>query len=343
MNEKKHENFYRRLRMLQLIPRHPKKISTRELMEKLAKENIAISQRTIQRDLNFLRDTCFPHLHGDGNLEMQGWFWEKDTVVQDLPALSDITALTFQLAESLLAKRFPDSIMTALQPYFDQSRRKLESKDQRKCERKNILNKIRVISGNLPLIPPKIDAQHLETIYEALLQDRQVHCRYKKKDGDVAGYDLHPLGLVIRDSVMYLVATAWEYHDILHFALHRFIKCEISEFPAVHLDSFDLDAYIAEGYFEYPLGIAEPLKLVLRFFREAGSHLLDTPLSADQSATFANDGMMIIEATVIVSSRLKWWILGFGENVEVLEPQFLREEFGKISRSMAAKYPTSRE
>ncbi|MGB5230580.1 MAG: WYL domain-containing protein, partial [Desulfoprunum sp.] len=282
-------------------------------------------------------------LHGDGNLEMQGWFWEKDTVIQDLPALSDITALTFQLAENFLAKKLPDSIMTALQPYFDQSRRMLESKEHRPCGHDNIVNKIRVISGNLPLTPPKIDEQHLKTIYEALLQDRQVHCRYKKKDGDAVGYDLHPLALVIRDSVMYLVATAWEYHDVLHFALHRFIKCEISEHPAVHLDSFDIDAYIAEGHFEYPLGDSEPLKLVLRFSRDAGSHLLDTPLSIDQSATFTNDGMMIIEATVRVSSRLKWWILGFGENVEVLEPQFLREEFGRISRCMVAKYPTSTE
>ena len=330
------ENFYRRFRMLQLIQRSRKKTSTRYLMEELAKEGIHISQRSIQRDLKFLSQTYFPTLKGDGNLDAQGWFWDKDTQLLDIPALDLVTALTFQLAEKFLSDKLPASVVESLRPYFNLARQRLN--ETRPNNHTDILDKIRIISRNQSLLPAGIKSLHLETIYDALDQQKQICCRYTKKSGEIVGYDLNPLGLVFRDSVIYLIASAWEYEDILQFAIHRFVACEMRDKVANIPAHFNIDTYISEGNFEYMVGEPSQVKVELLFYDQVGSHLHETPLSLDQIFTKEADGKSRITATVKNSNQLRWWILGFGEYVEVLKPAFLREEFARVSSTMSLRY-----
>ena len=54
--------------------------------------------------------------------------------------------------------------------------------------------------------------------------------------------------------------------------------------------------------------------LSFRIDREAGAHLLETPLSADQTATIVGEEIEIT-ATVVESAQLQWWLNGFGEEI----------------------------
>lgn len=46
------QTLYRQFEMLRLIPRQPKRIGTRQLLELLQQTGFSTTQRTIQRDLN---------------------------------------------------------------------------------------------------------------------------------------------------------------------------------------------------------------------------------------------------------------------------------------------------
>lgn len=330
------DNFYRRFRMLQLVQRSRKKTSTRYLVDELAKEGIQISQRSIQRDLKFLSQTYFPTLKGDGNLDAQGWSWDKDTQLLDIPALDLVTALTFQLTEKFLSNKLPTSVIESLKPYFNLARKRVNETSQN--DHTDILDKIRIISRNQPLLPAGVDSLHLETIYDALEQQKQIRCRYTKKSGEIVGYDLNPLGLVFHDTVMYLIASAWEYEDILQFAIHRFVACEKGDKDANIPAHFNIDTYISEGNFEYMVGEPLQIEVELLFYDQVGTHLQETQLSSDQIFTSEADGRTRIRATVKNSSQLRWWLLGFGEYVEVIKPGFLREEFAHISNIMSQRY-----
>lgn len=332
------DSFYRRFRMLQLIQRSRKKTSTRYLMEELAKEGLNISQRSIQRDLKFLSQSYFPTLKGDGNLDAQGWFWDNDTQLLDIPAIDSVTALTFQLTEKFISDKLPASVTESLSPYFTISRQRLSEK--RIKGHSDMLDKIRIISSTQPLLPAKIDSLHLETIYDSLDQQMQIRCRYKKKSGEIVGYDLNPLGLVFRDTVMYLLASAWEYEDILQFAIHRFVACEKGDKVANVPSHFNIDKYISEGNFEYLVGEPLLIEVELLFCSDVGAHILETPLSDDQIFTLETDGKTRIIATVKNTNQLRWWLLGFGRYVEVIKPEFIRDEFASISREMSHKYCT---
>lgn len=148
----------------------------------------------------------------------------------------------------------------------------------------------------------------------------------------------HPLGIVFRECVIYLVATVWEYKDPLHFALHRFKYCEPLPEDAVPPAEFDLDAYLASGTFQYAAAEGRKMKLVALFSGGAADHLAETPLSEDQVLISKKDGKMEVAATVADSSQLRWWLLGFGDYVEVVRPKKLRMEFEKIATNLAGTY-----
>jgi predicted DNA-binding transcriptional regulator YafY len=45
-----------------------------------------------------------------------------------------------------------------------------------------------------------------------------------------------------------------------------------------------------------------------------------------------------LQATVPDTAQLRWWLRGFGSEVEVLEPSAIREEFALLSASMSNIY-----
>jgi predicted DNA-binding transcriptional regulator YafY len=245
-------------------------------------------------------------------------------------------ALTFQLADHFLKTLFPPSILNRLQPYFDTAGNVLQAVDNPGYSHWG--EKIRVLSRTQPLIPAAIDTNVIAVIYEALFKGKQIRGRYTRRDNDEVAYDLHPLGMVFRESVVYLIATVWEFQDPRHFALHRFKQCELLEKEVVVADEFNIDEYLAAGSFEYGRIEGKVIQLKVQFFNWAGHHLFETPLSEDQVLVEGNEGELQVEATVKDTAQVRWWLLGFGDGVEVLEPLSLREEFIMTFQRITKKY-----
>lgn len=70
--------------MLRHIPRYPRKIDTTTLQERLSSAGYAISQRSIQRDLNGL---CLILPLMADNAKPQGWSWQANAEQFHLPFL----------------------------------------------------------------------------------------------------------------------------------------------------------------------------------------------------------------------------------------------------------------
>ena len=101
---------------------------------------------------------------------------------------------------------------------------------------------------------------------------------------------------VVLNRVIYLVATAWDYDDPHHFALHRFSKCEVLEEKASNLSGFDLDEYISTGAFDYNGINSKQIRVTLVFDTPAAYHLQETPLKhQSRELTHKKDGRVQIE------------------------------------------------
>ena len=107
--------------------------------------------------------------------------------------------------------------------------------------------------------------------------------------------------------------------------------------PALTPEGFTLDEYIAGGAFSYRTGEGT-IQLKALFEQDAAIHLEETPLSEDQRLTNQVDGNVLVEATVADTRQLRWWLLGFGGRIEVLEPASLREELKSHTERMMGRY-----
>ena len=70
------------------------------------------------------------------------------------------------------------------------------------------------------------------------------------------------------------------------------------------------------------------------FDNGAAFHLTETPLSANQKMVNKPDGRVEVTATVKNSLQLRWWLLSFGEYVEVIKLKALRNEFVETGRRL---------
>lgn len=328
------ETLLRHWQMLRLIRRYPQKITAAELCKALEAEGFTVGKRTVERDLQAL-SLIFPLLADDRSKPF-GWSWQKDAPAFDLPGISLSESLTLLMAREHLSSVMPSSTVSQMSPYFSLAEQKLKALDGHSGVA-GWLNKVRIVPATQPLIAPQVDEQVLATIQQGLLESRQCQVAYQKRDVDEADeYPVHPLGLIQRGQVLYLACTIKTYADIRLLALHRVQSALLLDIPAVAPDGFNLDTYLASGAMGW--STTKPINLVATFSPEAGMHLQETPLSADQIIEHLPDGRLQVRATVLETQQLVWWLLGFCDGVEVLAPQELREQLITRVTRLAERY-----
>ena len=323
----------RQWEMLTAIPRYPRKITASDLQSKLDRAGFTTTKRTVERDLQTLSEQ-FP-LTCDDRSKPYGWSWKKDAPSFSVPGLTVDEALTLQLVSQYLVPVLPASTLRSLRPHFEQAEKILgESSPSRPA--RTWTRKVRIVHPGQLLLPPKINREVYGAITDALLHDRKIKATYLGRDeSQPKELELHPLALVQRGPVTYLIARAFDYRDAWLYAVHRFRSAEVLDEAAKHA-SFDLDAYIASGKFGF--GEGKSIRLTALFDEEIVAHLRESPLSNDQTLAREAGGQTRVVATVMDTPQLRWWLLGFGDGVEVLKPVALRRELAAIARSMARRY-----
>ena len=59
---------------------------------------------------------------------------------------------------------------------------------------------------------------------------------------------------------------------------------------------------------------------------------------SDQTARTLDDGRVEVMATVIDTKQLRWWLTGFSDALEVVEPIGLRKVMAEQARAVAIMY-----
>lgn len=330
----KHDTLLRQWQMLRLIPRYPAKITAGDIRDRLAGDGFKVTKRTVERDLASLSD-LFPLL-SDEREKPFGWSWKKEALPLDVPSLGNSEALAFALIEQFLRGFLPHATLSQLAPYFRMAGQRLSALPKGSAIHA-WPDKVRVVPPTQPLIPPRIDARVQQTVSDALLFDRQMVIRYQKRGEDqLKEYIVHPLALVQRGAITYLVATLFDYADVLLLAMHRIRSADILDERASRPKDFDIDRYIAKGALGF--GNGKQVKLEAIFYEPAAEHLYETPLSEDQAITPVDDTHVRVMATVANTPQLEWWLLAFGDAVEVVKPVSLREGIREMVQNMAVRY-----
>tara|TARA_E500000178_G_C16992991_1_gene741741 strand:- start:582 stop:1577 length:996 start_codon:yes stop_codon:yes gene_type:complete len=328
------ESSLRQLQLLQILPRHPSKISTLEIQDQLNDLGYSVSLRMIQRDLESL-ESVMPIVCDDRERPF-GWSWHQNAFGLQ-PSMDPIEALTFSLAEQYLEPLMPSKSFKRIKVFFDRANSILQKIKRNEISRWR--ERVRVEHQWQRLEAPKINDQIEAQIYDALLKGRQLTVLYTNRAEKRAKQRIiNPLGLVLRGQIHYLICSMDEDKDNPRFLpLHRFTKAEWNGNNSYEPKGFSVDKYIKENNLGY-LYSNKPIYLEAKFDRSAGFHLTESSLSKDQEITALEDHRLLVKAKVSDTAQLRWWLLGFAGQVEVIKPNFLREEMIQNIKSMNKRY-----
>ena len=326
----------RQWKVLQMVPRAPRKIDTRAIVELLRDgHQIKTTSRTIQRHLVKLAE-AFP-LDCDEKGQHYGWSWRKTAPPFDLPGLDPQTALTLKLASVFLPRVLPRATLRFLDPHVKRADAVLKEELGTRRHR-DWSNKVRTVPRGLALIPPTVRPDVLEAIYDAVFEERCLQARYVPRALGVAKErTLHPLGLVYRDAIAYLVCSVGDHDGIVTLAIHRIEEATVTKEKRRAPDDFDLDAYIASGSVGYRLGEAD-LEFEAYVEPTLAQLLAETPIAADQLLVAHDSGRFHLRARLADTWDLRAWLLAQGDTIEIVGPVELREELGDLVESAAAMY-----
>ncbi|MDD2721870.1 MAG: WYL domain-containing protein [Gallionella sp.] len=303
------------LLMLEILRRIPRQRYTTSvhLQEQLACADFSVSLRTMQRHLDALC-TRFP-IECDTRGKPYGYRWLDGVAGFNLPLLSPAEALLLRLSESEITPLLPARTLKNMAPLFVSARRQLENAPAPQVERR-WLKKVQRIPDSQPLLLPQIPHGVFEAVSDALYRECKLHIHYRNARGRNKTATVWPLGLVQQGARMYLVCRFQDYDNERILALPRITQAIVSGETFPWPTGFSLAEYCNGGDF----GISRGRKVRLRFLIEktCGQHLLESPLSADQT-TCESGEMLEITATVVETELLLRWLNGWGDKVAGVE------------------------
>ena len=181
--------------------------------------------------------------------------------------------------------------------------------------------------------------EYLQTIIDAMQQSKELAIDYQPFYGHRASYTIQPYAMKAYHQRWYIVGYIKELNAIRNIALDRLLEMTITE------ESFSFpEDFNAEKYYENTVGIfvnddLSPVKVKLKVYGYQIEYLRSLPLHKSQRETLSKYGeFCVFEYKLCLTPELSSQILAMGENVEVLEPQELREEVKRRLEESILRY-----
>ncbi len=101
--------------------------------------------------------------------------------------------------------------------------------------------------------------------------------------------------------------------------------------------AFSLDNYLGNAW-HMIREKGRDREVVVRFSRMVAQNVAEVKWHKTQQIELHDDGTADFRVTVSGLNEISWWILGYGDQAEVLEPPELRQLIADRAKRMAAKY-----
>ncbi len=295
-------------------------------------EKLEVRERTINRDLDFLRNEWSAPLEFDRR--KNGWYY---TALFQLPfpRLSQGEALALLSGLDLMNKCRGSGLEGAVEgllaklPFILPEAVSLDEGALRQ-------------GVSFSLEPPRGDQEKVARWSGALREAvNGRHCiemdYYSPARGEVNRRRVAPYHLHYFQGCWYLVGYCHWRREVRTFAVDR-IK-DLSPLPA---ETFAAPAdFSPRAYFDEAWRLergGEPVKVVVRFAPLLARRLRGRLYHPSQVTEEGGDGSLTLAFTVRGLNEIRRWVLQFGGDAEVLEPPELRAELAEAGRSLAEMY-----
>jgi predicted DNA-binding transcriptional regulator YafY len=172
-------------------------------------------------------------------------------------------------------------------------------------------------------------------IEQCVLNKKSLEIEYESLETGLTQRQIDPYSLIFRGHAWYLVGFCHLRNQMRIFRLNRIKKVTILDKSFEIKPGFSLSTFFKDSWEIYQ---GEPGIVKIRFkgigalVVESGQHHPSEKISKSK------DGSLIYEVKVNGIEEISRWILGFGENAEVLEPKELRKRMRKTAENLSRMY-----
>ncbi|WP_181308509.1 YafY family protein [Rufibacter sp. XAAS-G3-1] len=183
------------------------------------------------------------------------------------------------------------------------------------------------------------ELEHLPVLWEALRSQRQLSFHYQTFGSPQSKlYQLDPLLLLEYRNRWYL--ATWDQADVRFktFGLERMREPQLTE-TTVQIDRRPEFLALKQDGLGVFIGPEQQVtEVVLRVDSTMRPYLKTVPLHLSQTTLEESREGMVVSLRIVLNNELEMAILAYGEHIEVLEPQELREKMKLRVREMARRY-----
>lgn len=298
-------------------------------VEKLAK-SCDVSERGILRDIRSLRARGFSitfdrkarrYFLTDASLPVA-----KDLEFEEATAIAVLCreiGRRCQLPFYEMAHRGAEKIVASLDP---DARRRLQE----------IASIVRI---DLEAVNP---LAHRKAIYDrlvqAILDRKQVRLHYQSFTEERAlDTRLSPYRLLFQRRSWYVIGKSSLHREVRTFNVGRILKLRELDRPAKIPRSFRLSEYLRNAWRILPES-GDDSTVILKFRKMMAGNVEEVRWHPTQEVRRLADGGALFKVRVSGLEEISWWILGYGPEVEAIEPPELRQRIAERIEAMRAIY-----
>ena len=298
-----------------------------QVTERELAEQLEVSQRTIHRDLEALSAARIPVSAIRG--AQGGWQLEKGWRTQ-VPSLNEaeLRALLMAQPRSLGNPRMAAAAQSAMDKLMAAMPEPLKAQAAHMQQRLHVDPTGWRNTGE--------DVSMLTLVQEGVSRDRKLTFEYTKADGEESGRTVDPLGLVSKGLSWYLVARTAK--GMRTFRVSRMRKVTVLAAQFERPARFDLAEHWRAATAELDrkrAGFKTVLSLRPENVRRIGSWCVTRDASKEWTRR-AGEGRVALEVDFDDEGMARFFVMGMGAAVRVLEPEGLKEWVAREAMEVAA-------
>lgn len=319
----KYERLARLLKIITIVKSNPR--LTRADLARICEVD---SVRTIQRDINSLAIADIPIFWSGEGYEIMPDFFLPPLALTLEEALSLVlSARAYSEGEGAFHETAVESALSKILATLPKSARILLELDSDKIsvESRKVMNMGGFVSR----------------LYQAILNTRQLRINYYSYSRNaISERDVDPYALSFRRRAWYLIAFCHMRNDILMFRANRIKTLDYTGEVFSRPPDFSVKEYMAKSWQTMK---GEETEVVVKFSPAIAPLIKEVEWHPSQHIENLPDGSILYSATVSGVKEISFWILGYGQNAEVISPVNLRKELAAVAKKMYQLYGKSQD
>ncbi|GAG41318.1 unnamed protein product [marine sediment metagenome] len=148
--------------------------------------------------------------------------------------------------------------------------------------------------------------------------------------------NVHPYRMAFVRRGWYLIAHSVMHEQTRTFKLARIRDLKVTKRHFTASEDVDPESYFGDAWGMIPEG--KRYNVHLWFSPRVAGNVAEVGWHHTQEIEFNDDGSIDFRVRVDGLGEIIWWILGYGDEVEVIAPAALRRKVAAVAESVAAKY-----